>query len=294
LRHNLALRDAPEARREFEDSARAFDKLDRANAEQMSYRACSENIAMLRDKLVNMGTINGHARFSTDGDLVTFDKRGMEREVAILKRYVRQLGYTHHLHDWIDDRRKAVSRVMNKNFPADRLWYEWHCSSGMDQRLDIIHTILNVHRQVYSAGAIPFRSPTIEVIPAQIALQKNITGSVRINHDRLRDGQDPPIQIAATLFGPTAKSFREAFLTSHHEFVHWALASLVVGMHTRELRGGHRLYPDIEMENEKLRAGAIIDSAIRPAYRAQPEEELCFGQEDAFCRAYLGMEADFH
>lgn len=254
----------------------------------MSWQACSENVALLRHKLINMGRMNGHARFSDDGIMTSFDTNGMEGEVDVLNRYVTELSYTRELENWINCRRRVTTQYMTDDYPARRLFSAWQNSSTQG-RVDILRTVLNIHSDVYSYNAIKLTRPHIEIMNKAEAEKKNLWGGVPIIPGDLRQGIPPPIQLAPAMLEAGRNSFNDAFITVHHEHIHWVLAHLVAAWETDAINDHHLLYQDIEMQDAKLMAAAVIDCAITPCYRAQPEEILCRQQEKRFAQEYLGI-----
>lgn len=269
---------------EFQDLTRVFKEYGSVNPHQFHPADCSKAVAELRDNLVKIGKRVGQARIDADGFLASFDETGFNEEISVLLGYVQELKYSNALVSWINMRRMELQKFLNEPEIQRTLRNNWRGAQTAAERLELLRMVMEVHSEFYAGYGLAPPGPGVGPIRDQRELLKGTLGYVIFDHEKLRQGILPAIHVAPQLLYQNRHSFRKALQVAHHEYVHWFLAFLVAELNKGNIPADHPFFHDAVMEDAKFKEGAVINSAIYTPYRRQPEEMLCYRQDELFAQ----------
>lgn len=250
---------------------------------KLDFPECSAAIARMSSKLEENSIKMGHATRDSDGDLKNFNSAAYAPEIMVLRSFATSMAYSHELERWFNYRRYDLVDELNESFPLSRIRQIWRRASCETDLLPLIEEVLNIQSDIYSYDGIDLQRPRVDLFTPKE--NSTIEGTVYIDAGDLSDGIMPTINLSRTLFGDSTPN--RALDVAHHEYIHRVLAELASAFMRGHMDHKHPFYNDAYMEAEKIKARAIIDSEIYEAYRSQPEEVLCYEQQQRFSREFL-------
>lgn len=261
--------------------------------QSLTRRAANEDITILplpeRCRLIRdfsnalIKAANDPARISQNEEPEDVDETTFEPEVRVLRRFAHTLSYSDTFHSWMQNRQNILLARMNAKKPPFRLCVEWQHANEARRR-GMVTQILNDQCSVFGEDiGFTVRAPNIKWLTGA---RKRTLGKVEFfDFQSMQEHQIPAIEIRRDLFEKATPD--NAVTIAQHETLHYLLFLLAMAAYSGAIKGRHPLYGDAQMELEKIKAGAIISPQIYSAYRAQPEERLCFGIEERMKNGWL-------
>jgi hypothetical protein len=270
------------------EQSRVLESLtERAESEDITVLPLPERCRLIRefsDALI--ATACNPAPVRDDQDLENVDEEKFEREVRVLKRLACTLSYSEIFNSWMRQRKPSLLERLSQKNPAYRLCNEWE-RANESQRRGLVMKIVNQQCDVFSEDlGLTITPPNIRWL---VGGRKKVIGTVDFfDYDNLKRQTSPGIKVRQHLFAEPDPD--EAITVAQHEALHCTLFVLAMRAFSGKINKRHPLHHDAQMELEKIKAGAIISSRIYSAYRAQPEERLCFGLQETMQNKWLTPE----